>query len=64
MVAGNAITRAGCWSHARRKFVDAEKVAPGTAREAVALLGKLFAVEQNSPRMCPRGEDGGEPKIE
>src|SRR3984957_8443972 len=23
VVAGNAITRAGCWSHARRKFVDA-----------------------------------------
>ena len=28
VVAGNAITRAGCWSHSRRKFVDAEKVAP------------------------------------
>jgi len=25
VVAGNAITRAGCWSHARRKFVEAEK---------------------------------------
>src|SRR5437899_13020482 len=25
VVAGNAITRAGCWSHARRKVVDAEK---------------------------------------
>jgi len=24
VVAGNAITRAGCWSHARRKFVEAE----------------------------------------
>jgi hypothetical protein len=22
VVAGNAITRAGCWSHARRKFVE------------------------------------------
>ena len=28
VVAGNQITRAGCWSHARRKFIDAEKVAP------------------------------------
>src|SRR6266702_8954236 len=37
VVAGNAITRAGCWSHARRKVVDAEKTAPEIAREVVAL---------------------------
>src|SRR6266516_3834635 len=48
VVAGNAITRAGCWSHARRKFVEAEKTAPEIAREAVALLGKLFAVERQT----------------
>ena len=46
VVAGNAITRAGCWSHARRKFVDAEKTAPEIAREAVALIDALFAVER------------------
>ena len=46
VVAGNGITRAGCWSHARRKFVDAEKSAPEVAREAVALLNALFAVER------------------
>jgi transposase len=34
VVAGNAITRAGCWSHARRKFIEAEKTAPEIAREA------------------------------
>ncbi len=48
VVAGNAITRAGCWSHARRKFVEAEKTAPEIAREAVALLGRLFAVEKQA----------------
>src|SRR6266849_6789599 len=48
VVAGNAITRAGCWSHARRKFVEAEKAAPEIARQAVALLGKLFAVEKQA----------------
>ena len=48
VVAGNAITRAGCWSHARRKFVDAEKSAPEIAREAVALLNALFAVERQA----------------
>src|SRR6516164_3025245 len=48
VVAGNAITRAGCWSHARRKFVDAEKTAPEIASEAVRLLRGLFAVEQQA----------------
>jgi len=48
VVAGNAITRAGCWSHARRKFVKAEKSAPEIAREAVALMDALFAVERQT----------------
>ena len=48
VVAGNAITRAGCWSHARRNFVEAEKSAPEIAREAVALLNALFAVEKQA----------------
>lgn len=48
VVAGNAITRAGCWSHSRRKFVEAEKSAPEIAREAVALIDALFAVERQA----------------
>jgi transposase len=48
VVAGNAITRAGCWSHARRKFVEAEKSVPEIAREAVALMDALFAVERQT----------------
>jgi transposase len=48
VVAGNAITRAGCWSHARRKFVEAEKTAPEMAREAVDLIGQLFALEKQA----------------
>src|SRR6202030_3395724 len=48
VVAGNAITRAGCWSHARRKFVEAEKTAPEIAREAVDLIGRLFALEKQA----------------
>ena len=46
VVAGNAIARAGCWSHARRKFVEAEKSTPEIAREAVARIDALFAVER------------------
>jgi transposase len=45
VVAGNEITRAGCWAHARRKIIDAEKVAPEMAREAVELIRTLFRVE-------------------
>lgn len=48
VVAGNQITRAGCWSHARRKFVDAEKVAPEIAREVVGLLRPLYALEKQA----------------
>jgi len=48
VVAGNQITRAGCWSHARRKFIDAEKVAPEIAREAVGWVRALYAVEKQA----------------
>lgn len=41
----NDITRAGRWAHARRKFVDAEKTHPAIAREAVTLIGRLYAIE-------------------
>jgi transposase len=46
VVGGNQITRAGCWAHTRRKFIDAEKVAPEIAREAVDFIDTLFRVER------------------
>lgn len=48
VVAGNQIMRAGCWAHARRKVIDAEKVAPEIAGEAVELIGALFRVERQA----------------
>jgi transposase len=48
VVAGNQITRAGCWAHTRRKVIDAEKVAPEIAGEAVKLIGALFRVERQA----------------
>jgi transposase len=48
VVAGNGITRVGCWAHSRRKFIDAEKVAPEIAREAVELIGALFRVDRQA----------------
>ena len=40
------LTRAGCWSHARRYFVDAEETSPVLAREAIGLIGEIFAIER------------------
>jgi hypothetical protein len=47
VVVGNDMTRAGCWAHARRKFVDAEKSHPQIATEAVAWIKRLYAVEEH-----------------
>jgi transposase len=51
VVAGNEITRAGCWAHMRRKVIDAEKAAPEIAREAIDLVRKLYAVEKQSKNL-------------
>src|SRR6202453_4662086 len=48
VVAGNEITRAGCWAHARRKIVEAEKTAPEIAREAIEMMRLLYAVEKQA----------------
>jgi transposase len=39
------LRRAGCWSHARRKFVEAEKTAPDLARKILRLIKSLFDIE-------------------
>ena len=41
------IVLALCWSHARRKFVDAEPHYPQCA-EAVDLIGTLFAIDRDT----------------
>jgi hypothetical protein len=48
VVAGNEITRAGCWAHLRRKVIDAEKAAPEIAREAIELVRALYAIEKHA----------------
>jgi transposase len=60
VVVGNDITRAGCWAHARRKFVDAEKSHPQIAAEAVGIIRQLYAIEERAKgktdedRLCVR----------
>jgi len=46
VVVGNEITRAGCWAHARRHVIEAEKSAPEIAREAAEQVRLLYAVER------------------
>jgi hypothetical protein len=48
VVAGNEITRAGCWAHLRRKVIEAEKTAPEIARETVEMVRALYAVEKQA----------------
>jgi hypothetical protein len=48
VVAGNDITRAGCWAHLRRKVIEAEKSAPEIALEAVEMVRALYVVEKQA----------------
>ena len=57
----NAITRIGCWDHARRKYVEASKAAPrkkkgekvSKADVAIGKLRKLYAIEQRIKDLAP-----------
>lgn len=57
----NAITRIGCWDHARRKFVEASKAAPkkqkgvkvSKADVALGKIRKLYAIEQKVKDLEP-----------
>lgn len=55
--ASEGITRLGCWAHARRKFVVAQRQQPkgktGAADQAIALIGKLYAIERATKEVDP-----------
>lgn len=57
VVRKNGIIHAGCWAHARRKFVEAQKVQPkgktGKADWALNQIRKLYAVEQQTKALKP-----------
>ena len=40
------LTRAGCWLHARRYFIDAEETSPALAAEGIGFANRLFAIER------------------
>ncbi|MDQ7734152.1 IS66 family transposase, partial [Halomonas sp. SpR1] len=57
IVRRNGITHAGCWAHARRKFVEAQKVQPkgktGKADWALNQIRKLYGVEKQAKGLEP-----------
>ena len=48
----NQLTRLGCWAHARRKFIEAQRLQPkgktGKADQALAYIQKLYILEKYS----------------
>jgi transposase len=42
------VLEVGCWAHARRYFIDAEASEPRLAKEAVARIGELYAIERSA----------------
>ena len=57
VVRKNGIIHAGCWAHARRKFVEAQKVQPkgktGKADWALNQIRKLYGVEKQAKGLAP-----------
>ncbi|MCL7931751.1 IS66 family transposase [Halomonas llamarensis] len=57
VVRRNGIMHAGCWAHARRKFIEAQKVQPkgktGKADWVINQMGKLYAVEKQAKALDP-----------
>lgn len=56
--AGPQITLAHCWAHVRRKFIDVEPHYPRACGEILQLIGQLYRVEMDAPRLgCPEAEE-------
>ena len=55
VAANKGVTQLGCWAHARRKFIDAQKATAGKTKNtnkvskadmAISLIAKLYAIEK------------------
>lgn len=53
IVLNQELPRAGCWAHARRKFVDNEKAAPELAHAVLRLIKGLFDLEKRLKDLGP-----------
>ncbi|MCC6248668.1 MAG: IS66 family transposase [Rubrivivax sp.] len=53
VVLNQELPRAGCWAHARRKFVEAEPAAREDARAILAPVNRLFKIETQLKDLDP-----------
>jgi transposase len=53
IVVNQDLARAGCWAHARRKFVEAEPTAPEVTRIILRLIKGLFDLEARLKDLAP-----------
>ena len=51
------LTHAQCWSHTRRKFFESQDIEPERAKEALDMIGELYAVEARLREQGLAGED-------
>lgn len=53
----NGLVRLGCWAHARRAFVEAQRLQPkgktGKADQGLALINRLYAIERRLKNATP-----------
>jgi transposase len=54
--AKTGIIHAQCWTHTRRGFFEAQAAEPEAAAEALALIGELYAIEEDIRRARLSGE--------
>jgi transposase len=50
---GPGVVIVGCWAHARRKFFEAQTSAAADSKAALALFGKLYAIEADARQLDP-----------
>lgn len=53
IVVNQELARAGCWAHARRKFIDAEPAAPEATRAILRPIKGLFDLEARLRELTP-----------
>jgi len=53
IVVNQELARAGCWAHARRKFIDAEPAAPQATRTILRPIKGLFDLEARLKELTP-----------
>ena len=53
-----SFTIANCWSHARRRVLEAEGEAPTQVKEFLDLVGELYAIERKAARGPPEESSG------